>query len=124
MSLHSIIFRYSGMWHQLLDKNDSYLETSCTAMFTYSIAKAVNNGWVDKGYITIALAGLEGVKKNIQDDGQVKNICMGTGIQDFLGSYYKRITPLNDIHRLGAILMAGNDIIKFRKNNPYFEFDD
>jgi unsaturated rhamnogalacturonyl hydrolase len=113
----------SGLWHQLLDKNDSYLETSCTAMFTYGIAKAVNNGWIDKGYITIAFEGWEGVKKNIQEDGQVKNICMGTGIQDFPGYYYKRETPLNDIHGLGAILMAGNEIIKFRKNNPDFESD-
>ncbi|MFW5751728.1 MAG: glycoside hydrolase family 88/105 protein, partial [bacterium] len=34
----------SGLWHQVLNKTDSYLETSSTAMFTYSIAKAVNNG--------------------------------------------------------------------------------
>ncbi len=45
----------SGMWHQILYKNDSYLEASGTAMFTYSIAKAVNNGWIDKRYISIAL---------------------------------------------------------------------
>ena len=34
----------SGLWHQLLDKNDSYLETSCSAMFVYAIARAVNKG--------------------------------------------------------------------------------
>src|SRR5690606_30776039 len=38
----------TGFWHQLLDKNNSYLETSATAIYTYSIAKAINEGWVDK----------------------------------------------------------------------------
>ena len=36
-----------GLWHQLLDRPDSYLETSCTAMFSYSMAKGVNRGWLD-----------------------------------------------------------------------------
>jgi unsaturated rhamnogalacturonyl hydrolase len=108
----------TGMWHQLIDKNDSYLETSSTAMFTYGIAKAVNKGWIDKRYISIALAGWEGVKKNIQEDGQVKNICMGTGIENDLLYYYNRPAPLNDIHGLGAILLAGNEIVKYKKYNP------
>jgi len=30
-----------GMWRQLLDKNDSYLETSASAMFTFAIARGV-----------------------------------------------------------------------------------
>jgi len=34
----------SGLWHQMVDRNDSYLETSATAMFTYGLAHAVNEG--------------------------------------------------------------------------------
>jgi unsaturated rhamnogalacturonyl hydrolase len=111
----------SGMWHQLIDKNDSYLETSSTAMFTYSIAKAINMGWIDKRYISIALNGWQGVQRNIQEDGQVKNICMGTGIENDIAFYYNRPAPLNDIHGLGAIILAGNEIIKYKKNNPNIE---
>lgn len=107
----------SGMWHQLIDKNDSYLETSSTAMFTYSIAKAVNNGWIDKRYISVAIEAWDGLKKNINEDGLVRNICEGTGIENDLLYYYKRPTPLNDIHGLGAILLAGNEIIKFKREN-------
>src|SRR5215213_8160094 len=36
-----------GFWHQLLDRSDSYLETSATAIYTYCIAKAINKGWID-----------------------------------------------------------------------------
>ncbi len=29
-----------GFWHQLIDRNDSYLETSATAIYAYCFAKA------------------------------------------------------------------------------------
>jgi unsaturated rhamnogalacturonyl hydrolase len=105
----------SGLWHQLLDKPDSYLETSCSAMFTYAIAKGVNEGWLDEKNKTIALAGWEGLKTKIQIDGQVKDICVGTWIQNDLVFYYTRPTQLNDIHGLGAVLLAGIEILKMKK---------
>ena len=37
----------SGFWHQLLDRHDSYLETSATAIYTYGFARAINRGWID-----------------------------------------------------------------------------
>jgi unsaturated rhamnogalacturonyl hydrolase len=102
----------SGLWFQLLDRNDSYLETSCTAMFTYGIAKAVNQGWIDSRYLSIAVRGWEGIKTKIRSDGQIEGICAGTGIQDDLIFYYKRPAPLNDIHGIGAVLLAGMEVIK------------
>lgn len=109
----------SGLWHQLLDKNDSYLETSCSAMFTYAIAKGINEGWLDKRYSAIALNGWEGLKTKIKPDGQVADICVGTGIENDLVFYYKRPTELNDIHGLGAFLLAGCEIVKLKNStNP------
>ena len=105
----------SGLWHQLLDKTDSYLETSCSAMFTYAIAKAVNNGWIDRRYRTVAEQGWQGLKTKIQPDGQVRDICIGTGMEDNLVFYYTRPAELNDIHGLGAVLMAGVEIMKLKK---------
>ena len=42
----------NGMWHQVMDRDDeeSYPETSGTAMFALSLARGVNNGWLDEGY--------------------------------------------------------------------------
>ena len=28
--------------------NDSFFETSATAIYTYSVARAINRGWIDK----------------------------------------------------------------------------
>lgn len=106
-----------GLWHQLLDKNDSYSESSCSAMFVYCIARAVNQGWIDKRYATIALTGWKGLKSNkITEEGQLKDVCVGTGIEDNLVFYYKRPARLNEKHGLGAIIDAGIEVIKLNES--------
>ncbi|PSL47199.1 rhamnogalacturonyl hydrolase YesR [Chitinophaga niastensis] len=108
----------SGLFHQVLDRTDSYTETSCTAMFVYSIARAVNEGWLDKRYITIAERGWEGlVKEKIQDDGQLKDVCIGTNTSADLSFYYNRPTALNDFHGLGPVIEAGIEIMRYHANN-------
>lgn len=102
----------SGLWHQVLHKPDSYLETSCTAMFTYSIALAVRKAWIDSRYLSIAQAGWCGIATQIQRDGGVTNICTGTPVGNDLKFYYDRPAPYNDIHALGAIILAGLEVFK------------
>lgn len=105
----------TGLWHQLLDKTDSYLETSCSAMFTYSIARAVNKGYIDKRYSSIALKGWEGIMTKILEDGQVEGVCTGTVVSDNLADYYNRPAPLNDIHGIGTVILAGSEILRIFK---------
>jgi unsaturated rhamnogalacturonyl hydrolase len=104
-----------GLWHQLLDRSDSYLETSCSAMFTYAIARSVDRGYIDARYASIAQRGWEGVMARIRPDGQVEGVCAGTGISDDLVYYYHRPTPLNDVHGIGVILLAGAEMLQLRK---------
>jgi unsaturated rhamnogalacturonyl hydrolase len=106
----------SGLWHQLLDKSDSYPESSCTAMFVYAIARAVNEGWIDKRYATIALSGWDGLKSEIiTPEGQMKGVCIGTGIQNDLTFYYKRPAATDDAHGIGSLIEAGIEIIKLKQ---------
>lgn len=105
-----------GLWHQILNKNDSYTESSATAMFIYGIAHAVNEGWIDKRYASIATSGWAGLKKHkINELGQLKDICVGTGIQDNLPFYYNRPVGLNEKHGTGPLLDAGVEILKLEK---------
>ena len=102
----------SGLWHQLLDKPDSYLETSCTAMFVYSIAKAVNEGWIPKSYLSVAKKGWLGLETKINVKGAIENVCIGTGIQDDIAFYYNRPHPTEDSHAFGPVLLAGTELYK------------
>jgi unsaturated rhamnogalacturonyl hydrolase len=106
----------NGLWHQLLDKDDSYLETSCSAMFTYTIARAVNKGYIDKRYSSIAEKGWEGILTKIQSDGQIAGICTGTAVSDNLVDYYNRPAPLNDVHGIGTVLLAGSEILLLKNH--------
>src|SRR5688572_1173319 len=72
----------SGMWHQILDKADSYSESSVTAMFVYTVAKAVNEGWINKRFMTIAQNGWDAVSRKVTPDGQIADICIGTSIEE------------------------------------------
>ena len=105
-----------GLWRQLIDKSDSYTESSASAMFVYGIAKAVNEGWIDKRYASIALHGWEGLKEyKITIKGQLKDICVGTNIDESIVYYYNRPARTNETHGLGAVIDAGVEILKLKK---------
>ncbi|HEX6559903.1 MAG TPA: glycoside hydrolase family 88 protein, partial [Longimicrobiales bacterium] len=101
----------NGLWHQLLDKPDSYEETSASAMFTYAIAHAVLRGYIPDSYAPVAQRGWAGVRTRIRVDGQIEGVCSGTVVSDNLTDYYQRPTPLNDVHGVGAVLWAGAEMI-------------
>ena len=100
----------TGMWHQVLDKHDSFKETSCTAMYIMGILRGIKNGWIDKTYKVNALKAWNELKKNIKDDGTVIDICRGTGIGYDLKFYYDRKRFDNDPRGLGAVLNAALEI--------------
>ena len=102
----------SGMWHQLLDKPESYLESSVTAMFVYAVAKAVNEGWINRRFITIAQRGWDALAKKITADGEIPDICIGTSVEEDISYYFNRPRETNDTHGLGAFLMAGAEMIR------------
>jgi rhamnogalacturonyl hydrolase YesR len=102
----------SGMWHQVLDKPESYLESSVTAMYVYTVAKAVNEGWINKRFITIAQRGWDALTKKITAEGEIPDICIGTSVEEDLSYYFNRPRETNDTHGLGAFLMAGAEMIK------------
>ncbi len=106
----------NGMWNQLLDKPESYDESSITAMYVYGVAKGINHGWLDPKYRPIAISGWEAMKKNqITEEGHFKNVCVGTGISDDLPFYYNRPVGENEKHGLGLIIEAGIEIMKLKK---------
>ena len=107
----------NGMWNQLLDKPESYDESSVTAMYVYGIAKAVNNKWIDPAYARIARVGWKALKETqITADGHFKNVCVGTGISDDLPFYYTRPVGENEKHGLGLIIDTAIEIMKLEND--------
>lgn len=102
----------NGIWHQILTDPSTYEETSCTAMYTLSIARGINNGWIDDNYRKNVLAGWRAIENKIGDDGTVSRICRGTGIGESVAFYNGRQTFDHDPRGLGAVLTAGTEVYR------------
>jgi len=113
-----------GLWHQLLDRNDSYLETSATAIYAYCIARGINKGWLDaKTYGPMCLLAWNAVTTKVNDKGQVEGTCVGTGMAFEPMFYYYRPTNVYAAHGYGPVLLAGAEIINLI-NHFSFEMND
>jgi len=109
-----------GFWHQLLDRNDSYLETSSTAIFVYSIARAVNRGWVDTfAYGPMVLLGWNAIETKVNAEGKVEGTCVGTGMGFDLAFYYHRPVNVYAAHGYGTVLLAGSEVIRLLEKSQF-----
>lgn len=107
-----------GFWHQLLDKNDSYLETSATAIYCYAIAKAINGKWIDaKAYTPMCVLAWNAVATQINKNGQVEGTCVGTGMAFDPAFYYYRPINVYAAHGYGPVLLAGAEMINLVKTH-------
>ncbi len=96
----------NGLWHQILDREDSYEEITGTAMFVLGLARGVKEGWLHPDFIYAAHMGLRGMLRQITPEGDVTNICVGTGIMPSMHYYYNRPTQTNDPMGEGPVLRA------------------
>ena len=106
-----------GFWHQLLDRPDSYNETSATAIFTYCIAHAINEGWIDPTlYGPVAHLGWEALASKINAKGEVEDVCVGTGMGFDPAFYYYRPVSVKAAHGYGPAILAGAEMVRLLEN--------
>jgi rhamnogalacturonyl hydrolase YesR len=107
----------SGLWHQMLDKADSYLETSASAIFVYAIARAINASWISPvSYGSVVQAGWIGVTTRVNARGQVEGTCVGTTLASDHVYYYNRPQSVYATHGYGPVLLAGAEMIRLLQN--------
>ena len=106
-----------GLWHQLLDRNDSYLETSASAIYIYCMARGINRGFLDPlVYGPPALLAWNAVSRQVNETGQVTNTCVGTGMAFDPAFYYYRPVNVFAAHGYGPVLLAGGEILALLKH--------
>jgi rhamnogalacturonyl hydrolase YesR/lysophospholipase L1-like esterase len=113
-----------GFWHQLVNRNDSYYETSATAIFVYCIAHAINKGWISPiSYGPVATLGWNAVSTKINEKGQVEGTCVGTGMAFDPAFYYSRPVSPFAAHGYGPVIWAGAEMIQLL-NDLYPRMND
>lgn len=107
---------HAGLWHQLLDRRESYAETSASAMYVFALARGINRGWLDARAFGPAVAiGWNAVAAKVNARGQVEDVCVGTGVGWEPMFYLYRPTHLLAAHGYGPVLLAGAEMIELRK---------
>ena len=110
----------SGFWHQLIDRHDSYLETSATAIYAYAMARAINRGWIDaQAYSPAVLLAWNAVSTKVTAGGQVEGTCVGTGMGFDPAFYYYRPVNVYAAHGYGPVLLAGAELLNLLKNKAF-----
>ncbi|MET7398198.1 glycoside hydrolase family 88 protein [Dactylosporangium sp. NPDC005572] len=106
----------SGRWFQVVDKSgrgDNWTETSCSAMYAYTINAAVRHGYVPATYQPNADSGKRGEldRISLHSDGltYLSNISIGTGVGSY-PYYVSRPQATNDFHGLGAFLLFYEEV--------------
>ncbi|MBD7968605.1 glycoside hydrolase family 88/105 protein [Paenibacillus gallinarum] len=110
------IIRYqdeeTGLWYQVVDKGshpDNWLETSCSSLFVYTIARAVQQSAADETCMSAARKGFAGLAQMMETDDLghlvMPSICIGTSAGDY-ENYVTRPVSKNDLHGVGAFIMA------------------
>jgi unsaturated rhamnogalacturonyl hydrolase len=84
----------SGVWYQVLDRSgdaDNYLESSCSAMFTYALFKGVRKGYLNRSYLTTAIKGYQGIMKQFieVDDNGLVSITRACAVAGLGGKNYR-----------------------------------
>lgn len=102
-----------GLWRQVLDDPSAWEDTSCSAMFVYSIARAVNQGWIDATNLAVAQRAFSAIaEKEISPTGVISNICPPTGLSTSLSYYLTTKKPaVDDSHGPGPVMLAGSELL-------------
>jgi unsaturated rhamnogalacturonyl hydrolase len=110
----------TGLWYQVVDqgsKSDDWLETSGSGMFVYALKAAVNLGYIDSTYLTVATKGWQGLMAKVTTDSMgrpsITGAVGGMGVQNnYAGYVATSLMPLltDSPHGLCAIMLAASEM--------------
>jgi rhamnogalacturonyl hydrolase YesR len=101
------------MWHELIDHPDAWPETSSTAMFTFAMISGVKNGWLDKKtYGKAARKGWLGLVTYLEPNGDLRNVCQGTGKKNDMQYYLDRARLTGDLHGQAPVLWCASALLR------------
>ncbi|MEQ2876887.1 glycoside hydrolase family 88/105 protein [Enterococcus asini] len=101
-----------GLWHQVIDDETTYPESSCTAMFICAMSRGIRNGYLSDNQKEEAIAAVKHAWQGLityclDKDGNLYGVCRGSG-HSFSRPYYHGLGwLLNDPHGIGIVALAG-----------------
>ncbi len=122
----SALLKYQGkdgMWRQLIDHDESWPESSSSAMYSFAMISGVKNGWLDAAtYGPAARRAWIAVTGYIDQNNDVTSVCEGTGKLNNLEYYLFRKRRTGDFHGQAPVLWAASalNFLSSRSDYAYF----
>ncbi|MFT3780773.1 MAG: glycoside hydrolase family 88 protein [Nibricoccus sp.] len=102
-----------GMWRQLVNRPESWPETSGSAMFTFAFITGVKNGWLDeKTYGPAARKAWLALVGYLNPDGNLREVCEGTNKKDDYDFYMHRDKVVGDLHGQSPLLWCASALLR------------
>jgi rhamnogalacturonyl hydrolase YesR len=103
----------TGMWRQLIDHPESWEESSSSAMFTYAFVTGVKNGWLpEQTYGPAARKAWIALVGYLTPEGDLREVCVGTGKKNDLQYYLDRPRVAGDTHGQAPMLWTATALLK------------
>jgi len=103
----------NGAWRQLIDRPESWLESSCSGMFTFAMVTGVQEGWLDAvTYTPAARKAWLGLIPFINDDADVREVCEGTNKKNDYQYYIDRQRNVGDLHGQAPVLWSASAFLR------------
>jgi unsaturated rhamnogalacturonyl hydrolase len=67
--------RPDGLFHDVVDKADTFVETNLSQILSYTIFRGVKGGWVPKSYLKDAEVMRKAARSKVDDLGYVRDVC-------------------------------------------------
>lgn len=102
-----------GLWRQLVDHEEAWIETSGSAMFGYAMTIGVKKGLLPKrkfepAYRKAWLALI----KYVNSEGKVTDVCVGTGQSKDVNYYLNRPKTTGDFHGQAPVLWFAYSLLR------------
>jgi len=102
-----------GMWRQLIDHEEAWEESSSSGMFAFALITGVKNGWLDAAtYGPAARKAWIAVTGFIDQNGDMTQVCEGTGKFNSLDYYFERKRKTGDFHGQEPVLWAASALLR------------
>lgn len=102
-----------GLWRQLIDGPDTWPETSGTAMFTFAFITGVKEGWLDAAtYGPAAKRAWLALTGYLDADGNLREVCEGTGTSADRTHYLQRKRLTGDFHGQAPLLWCATALLR------------
>jgi rhamnogalacturonyl hydrolase YesR len=104
-----------GMWRQLIDHDESFKETSSTAMFGYAMSVGVRRGLLpEEPYKNAYMKAWSALHEYLNDDGKIREVCVGTGQSQDVNFYLTRPRVTGDLHGQAPLLWFACSLLENR----------